>query len=586
MALDSIVISGLTCELNNTLRLCRIDKIYQPSKSEISFSVRVSNKSKRLNIIIAGQPAVYLTDEKRENPEKAPMFCMLLRKHLIGSKILSITQPEAERIIIMELECINELRDIVNKKIIIELMGRNSNFILCDYDMRIIDCMRKSDYEAGAEHPVMPGLFYRFPAIPQKKDPLSIDECEFSYLLARQCTEKELTADVWLMNNFMSVSPLVAREISFRACCEVKPLLSKLTGNQRQMLCREFFDIFHNLNSIHPYLMVKPEEAIPFDFCFMPITQYGNIINKECAGYSEMLSEFFDIRRANDSLNQMKAAVLKGIKTSRDRLKRKLAEQNAEIESAKGREILKINADLIMANIYNISRGQNHIRVINLFDEKQPEIDIKLDIKLTPHQNAQKYYKEYAKKKNAEKILTEKLEEGERELFYLESVIDELNRAESCTEISAIRDELQAEGYVKENAKRKKQEVSSFSPIEYRTPNGFSVLAGRNNKENEFLTLKASAKGDIWFHTKNAPGSHVILVTEQRTPSDQDYTIAASIAAYHSSVKGSSNIPVDFTEVRNVKKLHGGKTGMVNYFNYKTAFVTPDKDLLSSMREQ
>ena len=584
MALDSIVISGLAAELNDTLRLCRIDKIYQPSKSEISFSVRVNNKSKRLNIIISGQPAVYLTDEKRENPEKAPMFCMLLRKHLIGSKILSVTQPEAERIIIMELECINELRDIVNKKIIIELMGRNSNFILCDHDMRIIDCMRKSDYEACAEHPVLPGLFYKFPAKPRKADPFSIDERQFDSLLAQQCTEKELTADMWLMNNFMSVSPLTAREAAFRSCSDVKPLLSALTDTQKQALRCQFFDIFRNYTNRHPYLMIKPGEAIPFDFCFMPITQYGSIINKECSSYSEMLSEFFDIRRTNDSLSQMKSAVLKGIKTSRDRLKRKLAEQNAEIEAAKGREILKINADLIMANIYNISRGQNHIKVINLFDEKQSEIDIKLDIKLTPHQNAQKYYKEYAKKKNAEKILSEKLKEGEEELFYLESVIDELSRAESCAEISVIKDELQSEGYLKESIKRKKPDSPAVSSIEYRTPNGFLVLVGRNNKENELLTLKTASKGDIWFHVKNAPGSHVILVTEQKTPSDEDYTISASIAAYHSSVKGSSNIPVDFTEVRNVKKLHGGKTGMVNYFNYKTAFVTPDNGLLPAIR--
>lgn len=579
MALDAVTVSELANELNSTLRGCRIDKIYQPSKCEIFFATRVNNKNTRIKISISSKPYIYLTDEKQTNPDKAPMFCMLLRKHLSGAKILSVSAPQDERIIIISLESINEMGDIVKRTIVLELMGRNSNFILCDENNRILDCIKRVDYESSSERPLLPGLFYNQPPKPEKISLSAISSEEFMRCLKNA---PDIPVSKWLADTFSSISPLISRELAFRACGDIDAVISRLSESQAESMANDVVSL-HTGNHA-PYLIFCEGESLPFEFSFMPITQYGNAVSKKCADYCSMLAEFFDKREYYARLEQAKNELRKIITTFRQRLSKKLAEQTAELQQAKEREYLKRHADLIMANIGTIHRGQSSAKVTDWFDEAQPTVEIKLDVKMNAHQNAQKYYKLYSKRKNAESVLTVKLAEGQSELFYLDSILDETTRACDISELAEIKEELQENGYIKSAAKQKKKAQTISKPAEYRTTGGFSVFVGKNNRQNEYLTLKAAFKSDIWFHVKNAPGAHVILVCDGRQPSDSDLTQAAEIAAFHSSISSSVGTAVDYTTVKNVKKLHGGKTGMVNYFNYQTAFVTPDPQKLQSLR--
>lgn len=582
MALDAVIVSELAKELDNSLRGCRIDKIYQPSKSEIFFATRVNNKNTRIKISLSSKPYIYLTDEKQENPEKAPMFCMLLRKHLSGAKILSVSAPKDERIIIITAESVNEMGDMAQRQIILELMGRNSNFILCDENNRILDCVKRADYESSPDRPLLPGLFYN---MPQKPDKISLSELSVADFLKLLAAAPNVPTNKWLTDTFSAMSPLIARDLTFRVDGTVDILTHELSEVQSEELAEISTALY--TESKAPFLIYQPGDSVPFEFCFTPILQYGlDVRSVKCESYCAMLAAFFDKREAVARLGQAKNELKKNIVTLKQRLGRKIAEQTSELQQAREREHLKRCADLIMANIADIRRGQPSASVVDWFDEAQPTVEIKLDVKMNAHQNAQKYYKLYSKRKNAEAILSVKIAEEQEELFYLDSILDETDRAADTTELAEIKEELTENGYIKANSKGKKKRLPASKPAEYRTTGGFSVFVGKNNKQNEYLTLKAAFKSDIWFHVKNAPGAHVILVCDGKQPGSADLTEAAEIAAYHSSISEAVGTPVDYTAVKNVKKLHGGKPGMVNYFNYQTAFVTPSVEKLQKLRIQ
>jgi len=585
MPLDALTLRGLARELDAELSGVRVDKIFQPGKLELAFAVRPRSGAARLMFSFGPSPAVYLTAEKRENPDKAPMFCMLLRKHLTGGRILSIAQAGLERILTLRLECSDELGMKKERSLVCELFGRYSNLILLDHQGLIIDCLRRVDYEMCEARPILPGLFYRLPDPPVKVAADTVDAEQFASEFEKALPGQ--AADRWLMDRFYGLSPLIAREISHLALGDCAAPISPHVTAGRDALWGAFQKVCGAAEAAKtPCLLLGPSGEYR-DFSFLPIAQYGPALSRPMDDYSAMLSLFFETRSKQEKLDKKKRELARIASAAAERLNRKLGEQQKELAAAKDRETLRKWADLLMANLHLVGKGASSVTVLDFFSEDGSSVDIPLDPRLSGHKNAGKYYHDYGRLKNAEARLTDLLAEGERTLSYLDSVLDEIDRAESLGELHDIQEEMAEGGYSKAQVRKKgKPSAPTYSFLHFKTRSGLPVLAGRNNRENEFLSLKHAGKRDIWFHVKNAPGSHVVLQPGGTEPSPADLTDAAMIAAYHSKVRSSALVPVDYTEVRRVKKLKGAGPGMVQYDSFQTAYVTPDAGEIDKLRLQ
>ena len=580
MALDGAFLRHIKQELEGQLLGSRVDKVYQPNREELLIAFRSREAAcKVLFSARANSARVHFTTIPLENPKQPPMLCMLLRKKLLGAKVVAIRQPELERLLHFDFDSINELGDHVTLTLTMEVMGRYSNIILSDEEGKIIDALKRVDAEMSSQRLVLPGLTYRLPPPQSKLCPLST--------VSQQVVEalKALPRDMELSKGYLAVlqgvSPIVCRELAYRVGRGRE--LTVKTMDEEQLFRAGFF--YQQMRDTVEEVSGKPYMAVnlqgkPMDFSFLEIHQYGTAaVVKEAESFSQLLDDFYRERDKQERMRVREQDLLKLLSTHSERLSRKIGVQRGELEQCADRDGLRVAGDLISANMYQLEKGAQSADLANFYEEDAPLVHIKLDPALTPSQNAQKYYKEYRKAKTAEEKLAEQISLAEQELEYLETVLDALARAETERDLSEIRAELQEQGYLRKLRSKKEKPAAVSAPMKFTTSDGFTVLVGRNNRQNDKLTLKTANNNDIWFHTKNIPGSHTVLVTEGKSPTETAMTEAAQLAALHSRAKDSAQVPVDYTQIRNVSKPVGAKPGMVIYVNYKTIYVTPSQEI-------
>lgn len=585
MPIDAVFLESLRCELQEQLLACRVDKVQQPERDTILLSMRGPNGGGKLLLTASpNHPRIQLTSLSFENPAQPPMFCMLLRKHLTGGRLVSISQPPLERLVELTFDCIDEMGTPCQKKLILEIMGRNSNLILTGADGRILDCLRRVDFEMSEQRQVLPGFYYHLPPTQGKRSPWDASEEELRALLCAQKTQK--MADSFLLETFGGLSPLLCRELAYAVFGQVDLDLSQLTDAQREDAAGKLFAALDQLHTGKrtPVILVRDER--PWDFTCIPIRQYEGLIAQEPQpSFSALLDTFYAKRDSLERMRQKTQALRKTLTNLHNRTARKLANQQKELEATFDREHLRRLGDIVTANLHVISRGQARLTAVDFYDPEMKEIDIPLNPAISPQQNAAKFYKDYQKAKTAEKVLTEQIAKGEAELSYLASVLDELSRVESERDMQDIRQELTEGGYLRETGQKKKMKLPASKPMVFRSSDGFEILVGRNNRQNDLLTCKLAQKQDIWLHTQKIHGSHVIIACAPETPPDRTVTEAMQLAAYFSQAREGQNVPVDYTRVKNVKKPAGAKPGMVIYDHYSTAVVTPDAALAEKLRE-
>ena len=578
MPLDAICLRAVLNELRPKLIGARIDKVQQPARDQIVLLLR-GNLRLLLNAG-ANQPRIQLTSILRDNPSQPPMFCMLLRKHLVGARVLSIEQPDLERMVIMTLQCTDEFGEISRKQLVLECMGRRSNLVLLDAQGRIVDCLRRVDADLSAARQLLPGLFYRLPTPLDKLSLLSQEED--SLALARRGGDAEQAVDKWVLDHYTGISPLIARELAFRAGGATDVRFGALSGAQRDTLAQEFADTASAIKEDRYTPVILYRDGKPVDFTYRLIAQYGMETQVETReDFSSMLDEFYDARERQELSARRGRELTHAASVARDRMARKAENLKRDYAATQKRDEFRLRGDLITANLYRMKGGERVLQAENYYEDGCPLIDIPLDPLLTPQQNAAKNYKQYNKLKTAEFHLREQIEKAENERAYLESVLQELAQAETEQEFNEIRRELQETNYLKKSSGKKEQK-RAFAPRTFKTSGGLEVLVGRSNVQNDQLTKKAD-KRDYWFHTQHIHGSHVILRCAGLMPSDEDLREAAMLAAYFSQAKESSGVPVDYCPVKFVKKPAGARPGMVTYDNYRTLYVTPEEGLAKKL---
>ena len=573
MALDGITLSMLKNEISEKLIGARIDKIHQPSKEELGISLRWNGGNGKLLISASAScPRIHFTESFVDNPKNPPMFCMLMRKHLSGAKLVAIEQFGLERMLHLSFSTYNEFGDPVIIKLAVEIMGRHSNIMLLGPDGRIIDAIKRVTADMSSVRQVMPGMTYVFPPAQNKMNTLDIDGM---LLIEKLKNGRDIPLSKALMENLDGVSPIVCRELSEMATDGMDTKSHDLSNEE----CGKLVDAIENLaetvksGKAKPYIVIE-ENGHPVDFTFIPVKQYGNVMEiKEFETFSLMLDKFYSERSGADRMKQRSNDLFKFVVNLADRISRKLDVQRQELARSTERDILRVKGELIHANIWMLEKGMTSVVLENFYDNCKP-VEVKLDPRLTPNQNAQHYFSEYRKADTAERMLKKFIEKGEAELSYIESVFDLLARARTDDEVIAIREELVSQGYLK-NHRKNNQKPVKLAPKEYISTDGFKILCGRNNIQNDKLTFKDARKHDIWFHTQKIHGSHTVIITEGREVPESTLEQAAIVAAYNSKARESSLVPVDYTEIKNVKKPSGAAPGKAVYEHYKTAYVRP-----------
>ena len=581
MPLDAICLQAVVEELRPQLLNLRIDKVQQPARDQVILLLR-GNKRLLLNAG-ANAPRIQLTEVLRDNPAEPPMFCMLLRKHLVGARVADIIQPPLERLVRMELDITDDFGQPGKRTLVLEAMGRRSNLILLDGEGRIIDCMRRVDADMSARRQVLPGLYYEPPAAVGHLPVTEETEAGFREKLAAANPERQI--DAFLLDNYFGISPLMARELAFRTTGETDSRLFGLDRAGEDRLWEKLYEFIRAVqkNCFTPICLIK--EGKPFEFSCLPIGQYGGAAEQETyESFSALLDAFYEARERQERVRQRGADLIRTATTARDRLRRKLATQEKDYAATQDRDRLRVCGDLITSNLYRMERGQSKLVCENFYDENCAEITIQMDPLLTPQQNAAKYYKRYTKAKTAEKYLREQMEIARRDLEYLESVLEEIQHAEAEQDFMEIRNELRDAGFLRKQGKGKKEPKRTAGPWEFRTTSGFRVLVGRNNRQNDQLTCKEADHRDIWLHTQKIHGAHVILCTGGQAVDDDTIVEAAKLAAWYSQARESGNVPVDYTQVKNVKKPAGARPGMVIYNTCRTVNVLPSEELVKALR--
>ncbi len=572
MAFDAFFLSAVLAELKPVVLGARVEKIHQPSRDTVIFHLRCEGGRQKL--LFAPNPAaprLHLTGSSPENPDQPPMFCMLLRKHLSGARIAGVFQPEMERLAEFTFDCTDEMGYPVQKKLVAELMGKTCNLYLLDKEGRILDCLRRIGLDESAKRAALPGFYYQNPEPIEKANPRTLEKEGYVNLLS--CPGADILAER-LMDTLGGLSPLVCREAALFAAGEPDARLA----NRDIGAVAEKLHLFFREHLEHPkpcYYALADGTVKQFAFC--PVTQYGEFGQAE--SFSALMDQYYIVRDRKDAMRQKSQAVRKTVSNLCQRLSRKIAVQEKELTATYDRERLRQLGDIVTANIHRIQKGQRLLQAEDFYDEEMNVVEIPLSEKLSPQQNAAKFYKDYARMKTAEKELTRQLALGREEQSYLQSVLEELSRAETEAELEEIRQELIAGGYLRADSKKRLRQEKS-QPLRFVSTDGYPIYVGRNNRQNEELTFKAARKDDLWLHAQKVHGSHVIIACAGVTPPDDTITQAAQLAAYYAESVGGQNIPVDVTPVKQVKKTPGGKPGMVIYHTYRTVIVNPYKDIV------
>ena len=588
MALDGLVIHSIVNELNKKLLGGKIDKVYQPENDEVVLHIRNNKENFKLVLSCsASNPRVYLANNyKKENPINAPMFCMLFRKYIQGGNIVNISQIGFERIIKISVESFDELKEKTTKDIIIEIMGRHSNIILThSLDNKIIDSAKRIPPSVSRVRQILPGQTY---VLPPKQDKLNpIDEVSLN-LFVDTLTSFNGPIFKAIYSKFLGVSPVIAKEICFRANIDENTLIDEISSNDISKVYKEFHNLFKfiNNNIYNPSMIIDESIDKVLDFSCINLSQFSNlsIINDD--SISKILENYYATKDIKDRIHQRSSDLRKSISIKLDRLYNKLNKQEKELIESENAEIYKIKGELITSYIYMIEKGMESVEVANFYDPEYKNITISLNPNFTPSENAQKYFKKYNKMKTAKKEITSQIEITKEEINYLENIILSIENCENLAELMDIREELSKVGYLRAKNNIKKETKLTTKPHEFISSNGFKILVGKNNKQNDNLTLKIASNEDIWMHTKNIPGSHVIIKTEGKEVPDETIFEGAMLAAFFSKSKMSSQVPVDYTKKKNVKKPNGSKPGMVIYETNSTIYVTPTEELIAKLKSK
>ena len=586
MAFDAGMLACMVHEIRTVALGGRIEKVMQPERDEIILQLRSTEGGKRLLINAGTGPRMSFTDLTRENPAQAPMFCMLLRKHLTGARLADIRQEGFERVVTLEFDTRDEMGFACTRRIVAEIMGKYSNLIFTDGDGKIISALKTVDFSTSAQRQVLPGMRYELPPAQDKDNPLEVDFARFAELYAAENPEKPL--DKFILSRFCGISATVAREMAVIATRHTDTPLRYATAEEGW---KGFDAVISRIKegNYQPTMVFDGGQAVEYAFC--PLTQYAPPVEtRPYDSASGMLDAYFETRDKESRIRQRAADVLRLLTNAESRIKKKLDIQRGELADCEKADIHKKYGDMITANLWQLTRGMKQAEITDyeVWDEEKEEygtVIIDLDERLTPSANAQKYYKKYAKARNAKVELAKQIELGEAELAYIYTVFDALTRAETANDLAEIRDELYRSGYasrMKGYAAPKKQPAPTVA--KFKTTGGYLVLCGKNNLQNEHITHKLADRNDYWFHAKGVPGSHVVMVTNGEEPDAQDFTDAASIAAHYSKAAGGAQIPVDYLLVRHVRKVPGAKPGFVTYHTNWTAYVTPDAERIARMR--
>ena len=573
MAFDAALMGAVLEEIRQRTAEARVDKIHQPSRDTVILQLKCrEGREKLLFALNPTAPRLHLTAANPENPAEPPMFCMLLRKHLLGARLLRIEQIPMERWAAFTFDCIDEMGDHVEKTLVAELMGRTCNLYLLSPEGRILDCLRRIGLDESSKRAALPGLNYQKPEPILKQNPAELDFDNYVNILCKP--GKDVLADR-LMDELGGLSPLVCREAALFAAGSTDARLEGLNWDA----VADKLNLFFREHLLHPTPCYYAQaDGTPKQFAFCPIRQYGSY--SQADSFSAMLDMFYTVRDRNDAMRQKSQGLRKTVTNLVQRLSRKLALQEKELEATYDRERLRQLGDIVTANIHKIVKGQTVLQAEDFYDENMTVIDIPISPILSPQQNAAKFYKDYGRMKNAEKELTKQIELGETEQQYLRSVLDELNRAQTDQELEEIRQELQSQGYVKADTGKKRMKQAKSTPMRFVSTDGYPIFVGRNNRQNDELTFKSARKDDIWCHASKVHGSHVIIACAGVTPPDDTITQACQLAAYYAETNGGQNIPVDVTPVKQVKKPPNAKPGMVIYHTYKTVIANPYPDIV------
>lgn len=574
MALDGIFLNLIKNEILDTALMGKVDKIHQPSREELVIHLRTKSGTKKLLLSVrANSPRIHFTEHAPENPANPPMFCMLMRKRLVNATLTDIRQSGLDRVLYLDFDATNEIGDRVKLTLSIEIMAKYSNILLIDGDGKIVDAMKRVDFSQSTVRQILPGFPYTAPP-PQTK--LSVLEHSTENIIAQIKTYETKSLSSAILNAMQGVSPLTSRELADGLG----------DGNVDEISDSDFQKLADRIDALRETLesgkgnpfMLKDETGKPVDFSFNEIKQYGSkFTGCESESFSKLLDDFYFECDRLERTRQKAHDLVKLLESAIARTSKKVSLQQTELKKCADRETLRISAELINANLYRLEKGALYYDLENYYDENKI-MRIKADPARSPAANAQKYFKDYRKAKTAEQMLTGLIEQGKEDLQYLETVADALDRAETQGEIDEIRQELVVSGFMKSKRKNNGKQPKLLPPMEYRTTDGFRVLVGRNNMQNDRLSLKTAAKSDMWLHTQKFPGSHVIIVSDNREISDDAIVEAAEIAAYHSKARDAKLVPVDYTFVKHLKKPQGAPLGKVIYHVYYSVNVTPDRE--------
>lgn len=553
MAFDGAFLHKITQELSVAVG-CHVDKIYQPSRDELVLTLRKKGFAERLLITAkSGNARLHFTANKYENPENPPMFCMLMRKYLNAARLVDIIQPELERVAVLTFSSSNEMGDIVEIKLVCELIGNKANIILVNENGRIIDSLRHSDIESGGRL-ILPNAVYEFPEAQNKLNPLTT---ELSVIIKKA----EETSYLKTVDGF---SPLICREI-------------EESENPKD----RFAQILNDLKTDGNPVLILDNNNLPFDFTFTDIKQYGSSFKTEkFESFSALLDGFYTKKENVSRINSSAKDIIKLINNLKNRTEKKISLRLLDLEKCKNRETLRVYGELIKANLYSIKNGSEFAEVVNYYDSELKTVKIPLNPAVSPSANANKYFKDYKKSYTAEQTLTALIEKDRKELEYFDAVSDSINRSSTLSDLQEIREELEETGYIKKTQGKRKKGNSNSAFKEYTSEEGYRILVGKNNKQNDLITTQIASKLDLWFHTKDIAGSHVLVMSGGKEVSDQTVLQAATLAAKNSKAAASSKVAVDYTPIKFVKKPNGAKPGMVIYTTNKTIFVNPTEELV------
>lgn len=580
MAFDAGMLRCIVNEIN-AKGACKVEKVYQPVNDEIVILLHAGRESLRL-LINAGSnyPRINFTDAKTENPVKAPMFCMLLRKHLGGSKLLSASQLGYERACELEFEAYDEMGFKSKKYLICEIMGKHSNIILTDASKKIISALKTIDFSTSTQRQILAGMSYELPPKQDKINTITVTSDEFSEIYKK--SSPEMKCEKFITANFLGIATSVARQIAYECAKDIDATLEMVSPN---LLEKAFFYVVNKIKSAEAeaYLSYSAD-GTPLEYSYIPLDFYGADTKIErFETFSQMVDSFYAKKSKNERIRQKSSDILRLLTNAQARVTRKISLQTEELKDSAKSEEFKLKADLITSNIYLMKRGQQKVVVVNYYDENCPQVEIELDSRLSPSQNAQRYYKKYNKAKTAKIELTRQIELARAELEYIDTVFEALSKAETESDLSEIRDELYHSGYASRMKNYSVSKQPAPKPLKFKTSNGYTVLCGKNNKQNDYITTKLASKTDWWFHVKNLAGSHVLLQTDGEEPPEKDFTEAAEIAAFYSKASGD-NIAVDYTLAKHVKKPAGSKPGYVIYHVNWTAYVTPSEKKINDLQ--